>query len=243
MTAPDPLLAHIVSRVEADVEFLISQNYINQADASHLLQRLTQLQAGGGQQATTFPTPTPASTFTPAYNTPKATPPAPAPRAAANPPAQQARAKWPYNEDGSDPDDLSFSEGDVIEIVEETNADWWTGRARGKQGLFPATYVEKITAPFPPARSLPPAYTGAKEKPVYKPFGGAAYNPPPSNAPPQQPAAPSTNSVGLQQDTAGQEQKKSKFGKYGNTMAHSAAGGVGFGAGAAIGGGLVRAIF
>ncbi|SJL08813.1 uncharacterized protein ARMOST_12184 [Armillaria ostoyae] len=37
--------------------------------------------------------------------------------------------------------------------------------------------------------------------------------------------------------------KKSKFGKYGNTMAHSAAGGVGFGAGAAIGGGLVRAIF
>ena len=117
-----------------------------------------------------------------------------------------------------DPDDLSFSEGDVIEIVEETNADWWTGRARGKQGLFPATYVEKITAPSPPARSLPPAYTGAKEKPVYKPFGGAAYNPPPSNAPPQQPAAPSTNSVGLQQDTAGQEQKKSKFGKYGNTV-------------------------
>ena len=101
MTAPDPLLAHIVSRVEADVEFLISQNYINQADASHFLQRLTQLHAGGGQQATTFPTPTPASTFTPAYNTPKAAPPAPAPRAAANPPAQQARAKWPYNEDGS----------------------------------------------------------------------------------------------------------------------------------------------
>jgi LAS seventeen-binding protein 1/2 len=39
-----------------------------------------------------------------------------------------------------------------------------------------------------------------------------------------------TNSVGLQQDPA-QEAKKSKFSGMKNTMAHSAAGGVGFGAG------------
>ena len=115
---------------------------------------------------------------------------------------------------------MDLVEGELIEQIEQLDEGWWSGvGANGtKQGLFPATYVEKITAPSPPARSLPPAYTGAKEKPVYKPFGGAAYNPPPSNAPPQQPAAPSTNSVGLQQDTAGQEQKKSKFGKYGNTV-------------------------
>jgi hypothetical protein len=45
-----------------------------------------------------------------------------------------------------------------------------------------------------------------------------------ANAPP--PPGGGTNSLGLQQDPE-QEKKKSKFGKYGNTMAHSAAGGVG----------------
>ncbi|KAL1740483.1 SH3 domain-containing protein [Schizophyllum fasciatum] len=218
MTAlADPLLAHIVSRVEADVDFLISHNYLAPADAAHFLQRLTHLHA---PQAAAFPVPTPASTYS--------APAAPPPSAPVAPSTQQARAKWAYNEDGSDPDDLSFAEGDVIEVVEETNADWWTGRARGRQGLFPSTYVERIAAPAP-----------AKEKAIYKPFGAGAYGQPPSNAPAPSyapapshaPSQPATNAVGLQQDAAGQEKKKGKFGKYGNTMAHSAAGGVGFGAG------------
>lgn len=45
------------------------------------------------------------------------------------------------------------------------------------------------------------------------------------------PPGQGVNSIGLQEQN-GREQKKSKFGEYGNTMAHSAAGGVGFGAGA-----------
>lgn len=40
----------------------------------------------------------------------------------------------------------------MIEVVTETNADWWAGRNRsGKQGLFPSNYVEKL-----PPRSLSP---------------------------------------------------------------------------------------
>jgi LAS seventeen-binding protein 1/2 len=52
-----------------------------------------------------------------------------------------------------EPNDLSFRAGDIIEIVAETNADWWTGRLNGNQGLFPSNYVEKI-----PAAASPPSY-------------------------------------------------------------------------------------
>ncbi|KAJ7678550.1 SH3 domain-containing protein [Mycena rosella] len=185
------LLAHVVSQVESNVNFLVSQNYISHSDASAFLAKLPSSSAPHA-----MPMPTPAAP----RRGMSASAPAPA--------VVQARALWPYNEDGRDADDLSFSAGDIIEVVKEENADWWMGRVNGKQALFPS-------APFMAAhqgRDAPPA-----------PGGG-------------------TNSLGLQQDPE-QEKKKSKFGKYGNTMAHSAAGGVGFGAGSAIGGGLVRAIF
>ncbi|KAJ7722727.1 SH3 domain-containing protein [Mycena maculata] len=217
------LLAHVVSQVESNVNFLVSQNYISESDASLFLAKL------------------------PSSSSPRAMPTPAAPRrgisVSAPPPVVQARALWPYNENGQDADDLSFSAGDIIEVVKEENADWWMGKVNGKQALFPSAYVEKIAAPVPnspPAgRNLPPAFNNnaAGPKPAYKPFMAAHQG---RDAPP----APGggTNSLGLQQDPE-QEKKKSKFGKYGNTMAHSAAGGVGFGAGAAIGGGLVRAIF
>ncbi|KAJ7183116.1 SH3 domain-containing protein [Mycena filopes] len=198
------LLAHVVSQVESNVNFLVSQNYITQSDASLFLAKL------------------------PSSSAPRAMP-APAPYAArktpnapAAPAGVQARALWPYNENGQDADDLSFSTGDIIEVIKEENADWWMGRINGKQALFPSAYVEKI----PAARNLPPALNGnAGPKPAYRPFMAAHQG---QDAPP--PPGGGTNSPG-------------KFGKYGNTMAHSAAGGVGFGAGSAIGGGLVRAIF
>lgn len=51
-----------------------------------------------------------------------------------------------------DPNDLAFEVGDIIEVIAETNTDWWTGRNRlGKQGLFPSTYVAKL-----PPRGLSP---------------------------------------------------------------------------------------
>lgn len=40
--------------------------------------------------------------------------------------------------------DLSFSAGDVVEIVSRTDNqnEWWTGRIDGRQGQFPANYVQ-----------------------------------------------------------------------------------------------------
>ncbi|PBK82445.1 hypothetical protein ARMGADRAFT_1019625 [Armillaria gallica] len=60
-----------------------------------------------------------------------------------------------------------------------------------------------------------------------------------SNVSASPPPGAGTNSVGPQQDPG----QKSKFGNYGNMMVHSTTGGVGFGAAAAIGSGLVRVIF
>ncbi|KAJ7844426.1 SH3 domain-containing protein [Mycena olivaceomarginata] len=222
------LLAHVVSQVESNVNFLVSQNYISQADASTFLAKLP------GSSAMPAPMP-----YVPRQSQRVS--------AAAAPAIMQARALWPYNEDGRDVDDLSFSAGDIIEVVKEENADWWMGRFNGKQALFPSAYVEKIAAPTsaapapapaPGARRVPPiSNANAGPKPAYRPFMAAHQG---RDAPP----APGggTNSLGLQQDPE-QDKKKSKYSKYGDTMAHSAAGGVGFGAGAAIGGGLVRAIF
>ncbi|KAK0190044.1 SH3-domain-containing protein [Armillaria mellea] len=216
------LLTHIASQTTSNIDFLVANGYVTQAEVAGLQRKLSSLQAS--------------STPHPHLLHP---PPAPV----------QAKALWAYNLDASDPDDLSFAAGDIITIVEETNADWWLGEHNGCRALFPANYVEKIAtpAPAPASRALPPVYvppTGGRavppapsEKREYKPFMAAHSG---ANAPP--PPGVGTNSVGLQQDP-GQDGKKSKYGKYGNTMAHSAAGGVGFGAGAAIGGGLVRAIF
>jgi amphiphysin len=41
--------------------------------------------------------------------------------------------------------DLSFVEGDEIEVLKRTDKteDWWTGRLNGKTGLFPGNYVTK----------------------------------------------------------------------------------------------------
>lgn len=109
----------------------------------------------------------------------------------------------------------------------------------GKQGLFPSTYVEKLSRPVSAGNS---GVTATAKKP-YKPFGAAYQG---MDSPP--PADQGVNSIGLQQKE-GTEAKKDKFGQYKNTVkdflvcfpaklysyyaqiAQSAAGGVGFGAG------------
>jgi len=47
---------------------------------------------------------------------------------------------------GQETGDLSFSKGDVIEVLNSTGDrdDWWVGRARGKVGSFPANYTEDV---------------------------------------------------------------------------------------------------
>ncbi|XP_069838249.1 GRB2-related adapter protein [Dendropsophus ebraccatus] len=40
--------------------------------------------------------------------------------------------------------DLSFQRGDVIEVVENSDPNWWRGRISGRIGLFPRNYVQPV---------------------------------------------------------------------------------------------------
>ncbi|KAI9485624.1 MAG: hypothetical protein EXX96DRAFT_545823 [Benjaminiella poitrasii] len=53
-----------------------------------------------------------------------------------------ARALYAF--EGQQPGDLSFNEGDIITIVQKSDSqeDWWTGRINGREGVFPANYVQ-----------------------------------------------------------------------------------------------------
>ncbi|XP_037531980.1 unconventional myosin-Ie, partial [Nematolebias whitei] len=58
------------------------------------------------------------------------------------PRSPQCKALYAY--DAQDTDELSFNADDVIEILSEDSSGWWFGRLRGKEGMFPGNYVEKI---------------------------------------------------------------------------------------------------
>ena len=47
MSPEDALLAHVVSNIESNVQFLISHNYISQNDAATLLSKLSTVKSGG----------------------------------------------------------------------------------------------------------------------------------------------------------------------------------------------------
>lgn len=41
-------------------------------------------------------------------------------------------------------DELGFGAGDIIEVLDRSDASWWRGRLRGKTGLFPANYTKPM---------------------------------------------------------------------------------------------------
>lgn len=50
--------------------------------------------------------------------------------------------KWDY--DAQFDGELSFKEGDTIEIIERVDDVWIHGRLNGRSGMFAATYVELL---------------------------------------------------------------------------------------------------
>ncbi|XP_027491685.1 SH3 domain-containing protein 19 isoform X1 [Corapipo altera] len=43
-------------------------------------------------------------------------------------------------------DDLSFKKGDYIQILEQVDLEWYRGRLNGKEGIFPAVFVQTCSA-------------------------------------------------------------------------------------------------
>ncbi|KAH7106441.1 SH3-domain-containing protein [Auriculariales sp. MPI-PUGE-AT-0066] len=242
MGVQDAYVSHIVSRIEADVQFLVDHGALSAADAQEISAKLAAtgsataqpsarvVASNGFQSVAAAFKRTVAPPQPPHTSTPHAAPvmPMPAPVVAHTPPPPAGpvmlRALWDWEDDN----DLTFKTGDRIELVAETSPEWWTGRIGGRTGLFPANYVEKLPnePPHLPTHHLPPA-------PTWKAGGAKDYYH--QSAPP-----PAANSAEVAPPA---EEKKSKFGGLGKTMAGAAAGGVGFGAGAAVGSGIINAIF
>lgn len=57
-----------------------------------------------------------------------------------------ARAIALFNFHAVEAGDLTFSKGDVIVVTRKSDStdDWWTGKVNGKEGIFPANFVELV---------------------------------------------------------------------------------------------------
>ena len=47
-----------------------------------------------------------------------------------------------YNFESQELGELRFQKGELIEILENNDANWWSGSCRGETGIFPASYVK-----------------------------------------------------------------------------------------------------
>lgn len=75
--------------------------------------------------------------------------PAPAPVPAGTTAATVSRVRALFDFTPSEPGELEFKRGDVIAVLESVYKDWWRGSLKGKTGIFPLNYVEKLTDPTP----------------------------------------------------------------------------------------------
>lgn len=63
--------------------------------------------------------------------------------ASANQPKIRVIAKFDFQ--AQETEELSFHKGDVINVVEKDDDNWWKGELHGQMGLFPTNYVETLT--------------------------------------------------------------------------------------------------
>ncbi|GAA5932343.1 hypothetical protein JCM1841_000854 [Sporobolomyces salmonicolor] len=195
-------LAHLLARLNNDLEFLHSQQLLDKGDLDLIKSKLASASrrgsgrgvedgmarmnlgaAGAGEAATGLPQREASGSGV-----------APLMGAGAGPSGQQQQGKpgqgkqlckavWDYNK--TQPDDLGFKQGDIITIEEEVNGDWWKGSLNGQTGLFPCNHVERIES-AEPVRAPPPPPPSQGYNPSYNSFTP----PPPSYGAPPAPAGP-----------------------------------------------------
>ncbi|CAO3649614.1 unnamed protein product [Mucor fragilis] len=162
---------HILASIRNELNLLKSHNYIQPQAYDDILRLLptdaTSRSMAAPPSAMGFPpSATPASPFAGAMPSPlsnMAPSPAAAPAAAMPPPPaynapaenKLGNAEALYDYSGDNPSDLSIRRGDIIQLTELINDDWWKGTLNGKTGIFPRNYVKRLEPsekrPSPPA--------------------------------------------------------------------------------------------
>ncbi|CAO3587611.1 unnamed protein product [Absidia cylindrospora] len=185
------LANHVLQSIQKDLDFLKSHQYLNTQAyndilhilPTHLSDNSTGSSYGGGSPYSNKGTmPSPAAN----YNNIAGTPPPPPPNYSTATSLESVEALYDFQ--GQNPQDLSFRQGDIIQVTEHVNNDWWKGSLQGRTGLFPSGYVQKCIAPPRQEKSTPPSTPARNSMPPPPP---PSMGQPPSNLPP--PAASTNN--------------------------------------------------
>jgi len=49
-----------------------------------------------------------------------------------------------YDYESGNSDELGFSEGDILSIVDKTEGEWWKAEKEGLVYIVPASYMEEV---------------------------------------------------------------------------------------------------
>ena len=152
---------HVLASIRNELNLLKTHNYIQPQAYDDILRLLPTDVSNNGNRRDMVGPPSmgfstngaPGSTFAGAMPSPlsnMASPPAAA--AAMPPPAYNApvmenklgNAEALYDYNGQSPSDLTIHRGDIIQLTELINDDWWKGTLNGQTGIFPRNYVKKL---------------------------------------------------------------------------------------------------
>lgn len=54
-----------------------------------------------------------------------------------------------YDYTAANQDEMSFSKGQLISVLDKNNPDWWRGEVNGVTGLLPTNYIKMTTESDP----------------------------------------------------------------------------------------------
>ncbi|KAL6118324.1 uncharacterized protein ACO6RY_03143 [Pungitius sinensis] len=79
------------------------------------------------------------------------------------PPVSGPRCVALFDYEGEEDDELTFSQGDVIGLLQLVGAEWGRGQIHGRVGVFPLNFVEVVEPPGGKPTATPSAVTGRTE--------------------------------------------------------------------------------
>eukprot|EP00771_Trimastix_marina_P000371 gnl/Trimastix_PCT/1390.p1 GENE.gnl/Trimastix_PCT/1390~~gnl/Trimastix_PCT/1390.p1 ORF type:complete len:202 (+),score=35.43 gnl/Trimastix_PCT/1390:43-648(+) len=62
------------------------------------------------------------------------------------PPARRSKLQAQFDFQARVPNELSFKEGEIIDLIEKHESGMWKGELRGRVGLFPYNFVQEISS-------------------------------------------------------------------------------------------------